>query len=109
QFHQAGRNRAAFVRAPGAVVGSRRAVRSPFPQFACRRRGIAHRGRDLRLSISQLQITGVLADVSERGPDSPGCLISRVAGLDRLLPGPERIELGLKSLTGGGKPFLLAS
>ena len=108
QLHQAGRNGRAFTGGPGVVLGSRRAVRRFLLDLADRRRGIADGGRSLRPGIRHPEIFGVLADVSEGLTDSPGCLIGRVAGLDRLPAGPERIDLGLQPLASGGEPLFLA-
>jgi len=37
----------------------------------------------------------------------PRCFVGRVGGLERLLPGPERVDLRLQALTGVGESLLL--
>jgi hypothetical protein len=60
------------------------------------------------LFIRHFQVACVLANVSQCRTDRPGCFVGRVAGLDRLLPGPERSDSRLQALTVGGKSLLLA-
>jgi hypothetical protein len=58
-------------------------------------------------SVSVTSSSLVFLDVGECLMDRPGCFLGRVGGLDRLLPGPERVDLRLQALTGNGQPLLL--